>query len=80
MESTDKQVPSAALKPEESLPTTRPETQLLLLAQQGDTHAFEELYRIHKRRVYALCLRMLGSVQEAEDMTQEAFLLLYRKI
>lgn len=49
-------------------------------AQEGDPYAFEALYRIHKRRVYALCLRMLGSVPEAEDLTQEAFLLLHRKI
>jgi RNA polymerase sigma-70 factor (ECF subfamily) len=38
------------------------------------------LYALHKRRVYSLCLRMLGNVAEAEDLTQEAFLQLYRKI
>ena len=42
--------------------------------------SFEMLYALHKRRVYSLCLRMLGNVAEAEDLTQEAFLQLYRKI
>jgi RNA polymerase sigma-70 factor (ECF subfamily) len=49
-------------------------------AQQGDGAAFEILYNMHKRRVYSLCLRMLGNVAEAEDLTQEAFLQLHRKI
>jgi len=49
-------------------------------AQQGDGQCFEALYIHHKRRVYSLCLRMTGDVEEAEDRTQEAFLLLFRKI
>jgi len=46
----------------------------------GDTAAFEVLYRKHYRRVYALCLRMMGNPVEAEDMTQEVFLQLFNKI
>ena len=46
----------------------------------GDTSAFEELYHRHFRRVYALCLRMMGNPTEAEDMTQDVFLQLYNKI
>ena len=46
----------------------------------GDTAAFEELYRRHFRRVYALSLRMMGNPTEAEDMTQEVFLQLFNKI
>jgi len=42
--------------------------------------AFEDLYRRHFRRVYALCLRMLGNPTEAEDLTQETFTQLYNKI
>jgi RNA polymerase sigma-70 factor (ECF subfamily) len=49
-------------------------------AQQGDGACFEFLYSIHRKRVFSLCLRMTGNVAEAEDLTQEAFLLLYRKI
>jgi RNA polymerase sigma-70 factor (ECF subfamily) len=50
------------------------------LAQQGNAGAFETLYQLHSRRVYALCLRMLNDPLEAEDLTQEAFLQLFRKI
>jgi RNA polymerase sigma-70 factor, ECF subfamily len=50
------------------------------LAQRGDTAAFESLYQAHSRRVYALCLRMARNPAEAEDLTQEAFLQMYRKI
>lgn len=53
------------------------------LAQQaagGDIAAFEELYRRHFRRVYALCLRMTANATEAEDLTQEVFTQLYNKI
>ena len=50
------------------------------LAQSGDAAAFETLYQLHSRRVYALCLRMLGDPVEAEDLAQEAFLQLFRKI
>ena len=49
-------------------------------AREGDGRAFETLYAMHKRRVYSLCLRMLGNVAEAEDLTQESFLQLHRKI
>ncbi len=57
-----------------------PESEAIRLAQQGDATAFERIYRLHSRRVYALCLRMVGNTAEAEDLTQEAFLQLFRKI
>lgn len=49
-------------------------------AAEGDMGAFEELYQRHHRRVYSLCLRMTQNVPEAEDLTQEAFIQLFRKI
>lgn len=49
-------------------------------AKQGSAEAFEILYHAHKRRIYSLCLRMTGNTAEAEDLTQEAFLQLFRKI
>ncbi|HEX8888855.1 MAG TPA: RNA polymerase sigma factor [Pyrinomonadaceae bacterium] len=49
-------------------------------AAKGDMSAFEELYRRHHRRVYSLCLRMTQNVTEAEDLAQEAFVQLFRKI
>jgi RNA polymerase sigma-70 factor (ECF subfamily) len=53
---------------------------ILANAQAGDQQAFAKLYSLHKRRIYSLCLRMVGNVTEAEDLTQEAFLQLHRKI
>jgi RNA polymerase sigma-70 factor (ECF subfamily) len=41
---------------------------------------FEDLYRKHYRRVYSICLRMTGNVAEAEDLTQEVFIQLHRKL
>ena len=49
-------------------------------ATTGNMAAFEELYNRHHRRVYSLCLRMLQNTAEAEDLTQEVFIQLYRKI
>jgi RNA polymerase sigma-70 factor (ECF subfamily) len=49
-------------------------------AQRGDSAAFEDLYRQHSRRVYGLCIRMVSDPFEAEDLAQEAFLQLFRKI
>jgi RNA polymerase sigma-70 factor (ECF subfamily) len=56
------------------------EAEAIRLAQEGDAGAFERIYRLHSRRVYALCLRMVGNTAEAEDLTQDAFLQLFRKI
>jgi len=56
------------------------EADAIRLAQQGDSGAFERIYQLHNRRVYALCLRMVGNTSEAEDLTQDAFLQLFRKI
>jgi RNA polymerase sigma-70 factor (ECF subfamily) len=49
-------------------------------AAKGDMLAFEELYQRHHRRVYSICLRMLQNASEAEDLTQDVFIQLYRKI
>jgi RNA polymerase sigma-70 factor, ECF subfamily len=56
------------------------EAEAIEKAKQGDAEAFQALYDRHKRRVYSLCLRMTANTAEAEDLTQEAFLQLYRKI
>jgi RNA polymerase sigma-70 factor (ECF subfamily) len=49
-------------------------------AKRADTRAFESLYRLHIGRVYGLCLRMTGSVAEAEDCAQEAFIQAWNKL
>ena len=54
--------------------------ELARAAGQGDMKAFEELYQRHNRRVYSVCLRMTHNVSEAEDLAQEVFIQLFRKI
>jgi len=56
------------------------EADVVRRAQQGDAAAFEHIYRLHSRRVYSLCLRMAGNPTDAEDLTQDVFLQLFRKI
>ena len=63
-----------------SRPANPADAEVLARAQAGDHQAFAQLYSLHKRRIYSLCLRMVGNIAEAEDLTQEAFLQLHRKI
>src|SRR5713101_5164898 len=62
------------------LPKALTESEAIRLAQAGNAAAFEFLYALHSRRVYALCLRMVSNPFDAEDLMQEAFLQLFRKI
>ncbi len=53
----------------------------VMTALSGDSMSgFDELYRKHYRRVYSICLRMTGNIAEAEDLTQEVFIQLNRKL
>src|SRR5579863_1957942 len=56
------------------------EAELVARAQRGDEAAFAALYRAYKRRIYVLCLRMTNSVPEAEDLTQQVFLTVFRAL
>ena len=56
------------------------ERTLVEQAQAGDPQAFASLYSTHVGRVYALCLRMVGDRQRAEDLTQDAFVRAWQKI
>jgi RNA polymerase sigma-70 factor (ECF subfamily) len=58
--------------------TIDPDAEFVLRWQEGDLGAFEALVRRHERRVFSLVFRMLGNREEAEDVTQEAFLALHR--
>jgi RNA polymerase sigma-70 factor (ECF subfamily) len=49
-------------------------------ARRGDAQAFEELYRLHHRRVYALALRMTREPGRAEELTQDAFVEAWRAL
>jgi len=46
----------------------------------GDEAAWEELVRQHTRQVYALCFRFTNSTQEAQDLTQDVFLRVFKTI
>lgn len=56
------------------------DNELARLAAEGDQEAFEEIYRRYRRVVYAVALRMTGNREDAEDLTQDSFLSLLRKI
>ena len=58
----------------------RDDPQLVARALSGDLRAFEALYDRHKKRVYGLCLRMMHNPADAEDLTQDTFLQLFRKL
>jgi len=56
------------------------ESEAIARCLEGDQSAFETLYGMHKRRVYSLCLRMVNNSGEAEDLAQEVFMQLFRKV
>jgi len=56
------------------------DVRLAARCRSGDLTAFEELYRVHSTRLYAVAYRMLGHAEDAEDMLQEIFLLAFRKL
>ena len=70
--------PEAPTSRQSTKPVT--EAEAIRLAQAGDAAAFDVLYHLHSRRVYALCLRMVNNPSDSEDLMQEAFLQLFRKI
>jgi RNA polymerase sigma-70 factor, ECF subfamily len=48
--------------------------------ESGRAQPFEDIFRLHHRRVYSLCLRMMGNPTEAEDLTQDVFVQVFRKL
>jgi RNA polymerase sigma-70 factor, ECF subfamily len=70
---------NVVLPPSLAASGTVSEREAIRLAQNGNQAGFEYLYQLHSRRVYGLCLRMLRSPTDAEDLTQEVFLLVFRK-
>jgi RNA polymerase sigma-70 factor, ECF subfamily len=66
--------------PKKVLVSGMSEAEVIEGAKLGENKCFELLYGLHKRRVYSLCFRMVGDIEAAKDFTQEAFLLMYRKI
>ena len=56
------------------------DARLVCQAQGGDMHAFEQLYRGHVGRVYAVCLRMTANPTQAEEMAGRAFVTAWHKL
>jgi RNA polymerase sigma-70 factor, ECF subfamily len=56
------------------------EHRLISRAVEGEEDAFAEIFSTRKNNVYSICLRMTGNVAEAEDLTQEAFIQVHRKL
>ncbi len=65
---------------EEVLDINAPDFALTQKAAAGNIAAFELIYNRYHRRTYSLCLRMTNSQTEAEDLTQEVFIQLFRKV
>jgi len=57
-----------------------PDSSLVSRCLRGDETAWEDLVRLHTRKVYALCYRFTGSASEAQDLTQEVFLRVFRTV
>lgn len=71
---------TAASRQRQTVPTERCEVETIRLAQGGNATAFEKIYKMHSRRIYGLCFRMTGNPTLAEDLTQDIFLQVFRKI
>jgi len=56
------------------------DAELVRLAREGNEDAFATLYAAHRTKIYSICLRMTSNTAEAEDLTQTAFLQVFRKL
>jgi RNA polymerase sigma-70 factor, ECF subfamily len=63
-----------------STSTKKLDSEIVRRAQEGDADAFAVLFHAHKGRIYSLCLRMTNNTAEAEDLTQDAFLQVFRRL
>jgi RNA polymerase sigma-70 factor, ECF subfamily len=73
--------PAENFKPLDQTSAERePDSVLVERALKGEADAFATLFRIHRARVYAVCLRMTNNPADADDLTQEAFIQAFRKL
>lgn len=68
------------MNPNNKTPQLTPDMDLVQRVQQGDSEAFAALFYAHKPRIYSVCLRMTNNTAEAEDLTQDAFFQVFRKL
>ena len=79
-EKSEHQTPASTVVPTVTFDEATADIDLCRMAALGNLAAFEMIYSKYHRRTYGLCLRMTGSQTEAEDLTQEVFVQLFRKI
>jgi len=56
------------------------DTQIVERCLRGEDAAWEDLVKVHTRRVYSICYRFTGSDASAQDLTQEVFLRVFRSL
>ncbi len=80
--SLDMQMAGQAVSPERAaaIAEQRELAELAARCLAGDAQAWEKLARTQHRRIYGICYRFTGSQSDAEDLTQEAFLKMYRNL
>jgi len=76
----DRRVPPFASKTTERLDEQHQTVALVRRCIAGDSVAWEEIVRLHNRRVYNLCYRFTGSPENAQDLAQEVFIKVYRTL
>lgn len=76
----DARPPSAPLRDAREVRAELDEPTLVVRAQEGDVHAFEELARRHQDALYRVAVRVLGDRSDAEDALQEALIDAWRRI
>ncbi len=72
--------PSARMATDSASTSTESDTQLVARLQKGDKVAFREIVRRHREKVYRLALRLTRDDARAQDVVQDAFLQVFRKI
>src|SRR5215472_14008620 len=78
----DRMHPQAGVRGLENpvLRTLDPDSSLVSRCLRGDETAWEDLVRLHTRKVYAMCYRFTGSASEAQDLTQDVFMRVFRTL
>jgi len=61
-----------------AIPPVKTDSELIARAQDGDPQACAAIFDLHRRRVYSPCLLMTKNVSDAEDLTQDAFIQIFR--
>ena len=72
--------PATGIPLTDDAPPRPPVNDTVTRAQQGDPSAFRELYEAHVGRVHALCLRLAGTREEAEEHTQDVFVRAWERL